>query len=78
MRLVNDTVRKETCQVRQVIEAGRMKTCQVRQVNDAVRMETRQSDILMNSKPKFHQTPLVIEVLTTGLQEEQEDEVQVR
>ena len=49
-----------------------------RQVNEAVRIETCQADILMNSKAEFHQAPLLRVVSTSGLCEEQEDQVVLR
>ena len=46
-------------------------SCLSRQVNEAVRVTRSKADTLLNSKNKFHQTPIVRVVAASGLHGDQ-------
>ena len=58
---------------------GFLKSCLERQVNEAIRIASSKAVHVLNSRSKFHQAPLIRQVVAHGLAGEQgEDLVVVR
>ena len=49
----------------------RFNICLERQVNESVRVTDSRADVILNSKNNFHQAPIVIVIVASGLHGEQ-------
>ena len=56
---------------------GCFKSCVERQINEAVRKGSSKVDHILNSKTKFHQAPLIRQVMAHGLAGEQGEDLVV-